>query len=261
MKKKVKRKKEKVNYQKIILDSFMLGVTLGLAIAFIYFSKLLFEVFLDNLKSIFSNEILANIILHIIIFIMAFAVFITWRFFQAKRKGNNIKWWMISTIWAMIFLIWIGTAFITMTVGIPNLDSVLRDMDENNEVIGEITCDTASGEYIINDLITCDIEPKLNNMNVEILFIYDNNTQEELHMKDRISFNGPEDLKRISFLINGNDTDNNYRTLSVGRDFKFVSIDESIERRDGIILYFIVLLGVVFFSVPTMMLDFKKLFK
>jgi len=166
------------------------------------------------------------------------------------------------TIILMIAIFTIGFAFISDTLGKPNLSSVLRDTDKNGEVVGEIDCIDDSKVFLANHYVSCTFTPELHNFNASVSFTYTNDTSDTKYYNttEIISFISSYKTKRVGFNINGFDGNNTFRRLEVSRDFTFFTEEENIQRNDKFLAYLLGLLAIVAFSIPSMMVNFKNLY-
>ncbi len=181
-----------------------------------------------------------------------------------KLIGINVRLWLLITIILMISTYTIGFAFISDTLGKPNLSLVLRDTDKNGEVVGEIECNDDSGVFLANHYVSCTLKkPELHNFNASVSFTYTNDTAEIRHYNtnESITFISPYETKRVGFNINGFDGNNTFRRLEVSRDFTFFTKEENIQRNDKLLAYLLGLLAIVAFSIPSMMVSFKNLYE
>jgi hypothetical protein len=154
----------------------------------------------------------------------------------------------------------IGFVSLNEFLGLPNLSSILRD--SNGKVVGEMNCKDESGNFLANNVVSCDFKPELKNFTVELKFYSTNNevTFEKIYNKT-ITFKALRDMRRIDFIIEGFDENNNTKHLEVGRDFTFYTEEEYTQRNDKFIAYLLGLLGIIAFSVPNFMVNMKKLYK
>jgi hypothetical protein len=226
-----------------------------LIIAFYFLIEFNYSLFQQN----FGNFLGLNTLLSIIVSI-AFdsLIFESYLFFKVFSKKINM--WFLLTILLMVSSFTIGIGFISDSLGKPSIDLVLRDSDMNGKVVGNITCIDSSGNLLVNNIVTCNFLPKLHNFTANTTFSFINDTSSAETTKDIITFIAPSNVKRIGFDIVGFDGNNSLRKIGVSNDATFYTEEENASRNEKRIIYFLGLLGIVAITVPSMMVNLRRLY-
>ena len=131
---------------------------------------------------------------------------------------------------------------------------------KKNEIVGNLDCRDTFEFFVAGSEVTCDIQPAIKNYTVLINFSLENGSTKSIVNQNEISFIAPQDVKRISFTIYGYENPENILNLGTGRYFKFLTSEEETQRKDKIIAYWLGLLALILFSIPSMMINLRSLF-
>lgn len=219
------------------------------------FFLLVYEPFKYNFGNVFSLDLILYIDLSAFVSLIFLAGLLFLKIYIKK-----LNYWFIATIFLIVLFSSIGSSFIFNFFGASNLFLVLRDSYENGKIVGSITCKSDYGHLLVNNKVTCDFTPKLYNFTANVSFNLNNGSSFVETQYNTISFIAPYDTKRIGFNLVGFDEKNNSRKLEVSNDFKFYTEEETIQRNDKLIAYLLGLIGIVAFSIPNMMTNFKELY-
>ncbi len=247
------KKKSFIADQCMDIGLFVIGVLLLLILYFGIFKNII-----DKIKDGVGPEVLLSLTLICFLF---YALFLFTSFFweyYCYRTSRKRNWTVFWTIFLMIFSFSVGSYLIINSYGEPKLDLVLRDSNNIRDIVGNISCSDNEGRLIAGERVFCEIYPFLQNASGRVTFIL-GNTHTFQDFDDEIVFRPPYDMERIMFQIRGIDNFNDSYDLQVSNDFKFLSKEDYDKREDKLITYFIILLGAVLFSVPSMMNNFKSL--
>ncbi len=184
-----------------------------------------------------------------------------------SNKTKSKRWFFI-TLW-LIFIIGIfGFFAIDRIIGNPTLR--LNLFDENyTKIYGTIEC---VGNYglVIGEEISCDtditnkkgllsseeqIYPHLfiNNTELSITTLSKNN--------QKILFSSDKNITYISFVVYEKYSDNSTQKLGVGYPFIFLTKEQFEKNREKFIGFLIALMAAIFISIPSMMINIRKLWK
>ena len=268
MVKKSNENKETNIFSKIKQFSFkkkIFLIYLGFSFIFlVYFTFLSGNVLFLIIKDIFVRNLgffainmfwLWSVILIGLIFIILSSFGVIFSLY--KRKLN---WWVLGTVSLMVFFFLQGVIFLDTTSGNKGIDLKLY---ENGSVLdeGRLICtgNIDRTVILINDIIYCTSKPKLENMSGTISFIFKNKTTYQLFFEGAFTFNAPLNVKAIFFKFEGIDADNKTRVFDVWQPHTFITEQQYEENKKIFITYIFALFGVVFFSIPNLMVNFKKL--
>ncbi len=217
------------------------------------------QVLYSSWKLFLGEEVFRTMFYHTL-FILMLSSFIL--IIIAKLSKNGLNWWKSLTITLMFCLFYVGSVFIYLTVGIPDLDSILRDVDNSLEPLGNLDCSDRDGFPVIGSEVTCTFEPELINYTTTINFTDSNNK----FIRSDSSFNEirfviPENTSEIKFSIIGENKKGEAKNLEVTRKVSLIGEENRIERRETLVAYILGLLAVVLFSIPSMMSTLKDLSK
>jgi len=238
----------------IIVFAFV-AVLLCLSVfALVGFNYFLFE---ESFGDILTPFVKLSIILA---FIVDFAIFESYIFLKEKIK-NRINIWILLTVLIMITSFTIGVGFISDILGKTTINLVLRDSNINGAVVGNITCLDDSKNLLVGRIANCSFYPLLHNFSVNVTLSIINGSSFTETTRDSVYFTPLSDVKRIAFSIAGLDENNSSRKLEVSNDITFYTQDETSQRDEKRIIYFLALLGVIAISIPNMMVNFRRLYE
>ncbi|MBN2095747.1 MAG: hypothetical protein JW727_06890 [Candidatus Aenigmarchaeota archaeon] len=220
-----------------------------------------------NAISYYFGKSLTNLILYILVLLIALFLLLRtnledfFRYLSKKRILRNIpNHWFIDTVLVMFIFFCIGLLFITSVLGGYELNLVLRNENQPNLIEGNINC-TASGNIIfVGEKVYCKYSPTLYNTTSKVKFSYLNKSFETEIFSDQIAFIAPANVTSIEFRIEGYDSEGKFRKLIVSNSYNFLKPEEFEQSREKFIQYLIALLGVIFISVPSAMVNLKNLY-
>lgn len=200
------------------------------------------------------------------LFVGVFVIFALWlgstvliAYFMRRFHNKKMNWWINATLTFMVLFLVIGGVLIHWYYGEPELSIVLRNAENNEVVLGNITCADNSGRILAGNLLYCDMNPKnMSLTSATVTFTLDDGTERPLDFSN-LSFLAPDNSNYLSFDIVGKEPANKTVHLSVGYRIRFYNKQQAEDRKDKLISYFIILLGAVLFSVPSMMNNLKNL--
>lgn len=233
---------------------FIIGLV---TVIILYFT--IFKNIIERLRNGIGEEVFWILILICFVFYaLSLIVAFFWEYY-CFRKNRDRNWMVFWTIFLMIFFLFVGGYLIIHSYGEPQLSLVLRDSNNIRNVVGNITCADADGRLIAGEDIYCETYPVLQNISGKVLFGSRKKMDLSYLLDDDLTFVAPNSTSRIIFLIGGFDDSGKYYDVQVGYDIGFFSPEDLDGRRDKMITYFILLIGAVLFSVPSMMNNFKNL--
>lgn len=234
------------------------GLTLLLGITFLFLFRTLFDMWFSSIKILFGGNLLGLMLLHIIVASAVSVLGILFIYFTSKK----MRWWKWATIICICFLLYVGVMFINLTVGIPNLDLRLWDLN-GGVVIGgsNISCTDSSNRLLVGQNISCKFNVPLIEYNATVKFLLQNGSETNHSSYNEITFISPDNVKRIIFEIDGIDNNTKTRKLGVSSEFTFLTPQGDIDRQNKVVAYFLALLGITLFSVPAMMRNLESLWE
>ncbi|MBN2422447.1 hypothetical protein JXB41_04430 [Candidatus Woesearchaeota archaeon] len=245
--------------KKLLKTAFVYTLTI---IIFIALGYLFYTTMSIPLKSIFENM---NIRLKINFLLSLFLVYILFLVFNNLNPvlkvvfKKELKKYFLMTIFVMLAFLIIGWSYIDYSFGKQNLNLVLRDAKNSNTIRGNINCKDDAGNLLIWNTIRCEMKPSLSNISAFVIFRYENDKEVKLDIAPSLTFLAPENVKYISFRIQGINEDNERLSLDVGYPFKFFTKEEIKSREENYLKYLLALIGIILFSVPPMMINFRKI--
>jgi len=168
-------------------------------------------------------------------------------------RKKNPNWWFWGTILLIIFLFYTGIMIIDSKIGIKVIRLKLRNQDGSIYAEKGIEC---SKNFLVGENVSCAVLPFLRNTTVNITFIFENGTKEIIN---DLTFIAPNNLQRICFDVEGLDSNNLKKHLSVCNSYHFLTNEEYTERKKIFLSYVFGLFGLIFVTVPIVVLNFKKL--
>lgn len=256
------KKESKILRYTVVEWIVLLGVIVVLITSFLFGFNLLFKEWFNSLLDMFGNKTIALLILHALSAIAVGFVYYTLMKFSHRKFKESFKVWFQLTIICSLIILYVGTMAIYTVVGTPNLDSVLRDKNAQDNVVGELDCTDESRQFMQGNRIECNIlKPNFVSFNSTITLTNEDGSKAEFSRDNEIWFNALEKTKKVYFEINGIDKNGEYFNLHVSRNFEFTTPDQVIENNNKRMAYFIALLGVILFSVPSFVLNLRKLYR
>ena len=232
-------------------------ITLVLSIiAIVIVGASFFQIIIDIFKKNFEERLIENLRVFFWFLLSTTITFLVLSYINVFK--NVIKNWKFWTIYLMFFFFVIGLIFINITFGKPELSLYLRY--PNNSNFGIVSCNTYDKlPLIVGNKISCDIEKEefpLNYQKMEVIFIGNN---DEILIYNFSGFNAPTNVRKVIFNVTGLDNKDQIIELKASDSFKFLNKDEFEKRNENFTTYFLALLGVVLFSVSTLMYNLKHL--
>lgn len=225
-------------------------------IKFIFFLPVSILILFLIFKYLISPSPLAFVISAFILSYKFYDTFSSLALYFSKLKKYL---WGVFTGCLIIFFLLLG--FYVISLEFQYLSLKLSDMTNTNLIlnVGEISCKSSKGTALTNEKLYCKMSPKLDYLSATAIFIFTDGTIEQLNANN-LSFVAPANVKQFGFdNITGIDNQGKTRSLtSEFKDYPFLDETES-QTRKRASAYILALLGVVFFSIPSMMVNLKKL--
>lgn len=218
----------------------------------------LFELYV-RFKHLFTKEIVFNLLQSIIIYLSLSILLYLLIISLFKITFYSNKSLFIICILTSIFILLVGLFAIELIVGVPNLNSVLRDSNDVSKIVGSIDCEDDSNEFLDEGVVNCKIKKPILLAKESTILLFSKGTLLD-NISDSLTFNASPEIDRIEFYIKGIDIDNVVINLEVGRNFKFVSPEQVVKNKDKRLAYVFGLLGIVLFSIPVAFLTLRDLY-
>ncbi len=191
--------------------------------------------------------------------------------FLLRNDWKKPKFWIIATITIMLLAFVIGLLFINGLTGYEPLEWYLNVEGNVFNQYGTIDC-TSQNKFTTQKLfvgknVTCLIDPPLNVTTAKVKFVSysaepDRDIFPDIISGDsRIIFTAPGNVSLIFFEITGVSQKNITLSLNTLGEHTFYTSEEYKERNQKFITAILVLFGAILFSVPSMMVSFRKLSK
>lgn len=230
------------------------------AIKFIFCISLPWLLFLKPVWLLISKS---SIVMQFIIIVTMLFVsfFLSFMYYEANFPlsiyFSKLKkyFWGIFTVCLIAFILLLGSYLISLEFQYLTLNE-----ETNNSFVpskGEMSCISQKGTSLVNEKLYCKLNPELNDASGNVTFDFKNGTTDTVIMQD-LSFVAPPNVKHVVFRIIGIDSQGKKRFFSVGGDYRFLDETES-QTRTKASTYILALLAIVFFSIPSMMVNMKKL--
>lgn len=257
-----------------IFSILILAVTLGVIIlgySFVIIIRdsvkilyeMLYNVLSANLEGVISIDVIIGFTVLLILYIFIAGSI---KLIYMLKPDKKFNFWFFNTIFMIVFFLIIGIFFISEATT-QSLDFGLNDENKNlTRANIDLMCEGESKRLLYNTEYNCYLkDPKieenitLKNLTGSILFRDDNSTSEDF-FNNSISFKVPVNTSYLLIKVNGN-YKNESVSWSSGRPFNFITKDQEKEVKQDFLKNLFILFTLVFFSIPTMMLNFKKLMK
>lgn len=198
-------------------------------------------------------------IVHNIIFILI-SLLMSWVFSFFYRRKERINWWLILTIFIILFIYVFGMLFINDYVGEKDMEFDLKNNSNISETLvtqDKINCTGARGSIIANEMVTCGVQD-FNLSEGVINFILAKGANDPVNLTDGIEFFVPENLIKADFTLNGT-LKNKTTMLSGSLTETYPTYEEFRENKNVFIQYAAILIVFLLVSVPTFMTKLKEL--
>lgn len=252
------------------LDIFGLIYALLLTIVFVFLiSKNKIINFIELLKKIFGEKFVEGLsstgfwifgsitFLVIVFFILKLLIFKL-----TKKELSNWGYWTIALI------IIVNAGGISLINNVFALDEKIEVYDlrftfnnstNNPSIQNNIVCDVENNQLIVNHKVNCSILSNLINRTEFVVFGYGNWSVKENMTHGQ--FKIPAGIVSIGFDMTGLNKNNSEENLSTGRGVKIRDGNENEKLKTDILKYTLGLFMVSIFSIPSMMVNLRNLFK
>ena len=196
-----------------------------------------------------------------ILICIIFIIFIT--LFTDFERNTKIKPWFLYTIFIMSVCFFVGTLLLDNLYGYDPISLQLNEYENvTNKYDAILECNPTDAKYLfVGSHVNCRIigKYKTDINNATTTFTPYLGDKREINTMELIEFITPENVSRIHFKINATNPDGDMLLLEAAGDRTFYSHEEFRERNEKFITYMILLLGVIFITIPSMVLNFKRL--
>ena len=224
--------------------------------------KIIFEKFLRVIEanfyavsSTYIELLFKFLILYFIFFFMIDKIYLR----------NKLNWWIVATIGIILCVFMVGLSLIDKST---NLEFSLNDENKNLNKTGfNLKCDDNSKikRLFYDSEYFCHIEnlkqEKIEVVNLTGSITFKSKNGNNIHnFKDTIKFKVPINSTHLLVKFSGYHK-NIFITWSSGRHFNFITKEKEEEVRKEFLKNLSILFVLVFFSIPSMFVNFKKLSK
>ena len=199
----------------------------------------------------------------IMVILFGFSFLILPSYFKKGWKKKNLYPWVTFLI--ILIVLFSGMLLINGLYGYKNSNIELflnMGGDSSNRYLGNgtIKCSTPHTDVFVGTEVECIINPPSNisSINVTLISLVGNEQKIEI---ENMKFKIPYEISKLIFRINVISEGNKAIFLTTASDYENIIItkENSREREEKFILYFLALIGILFFSIPSMMKNFKNL--
>lgn len=235
----------------------------AIIVIILYSSKFIMEWFSDSLfKNLGSMKGAELIMVALLIFVVVFVLvslvgFIGTLEFLFFNKKNQTRLIGFATVLSMVGVFILGVIGFNILYGQEDFGLYLRDQDLNK--VGNMSCEGSSKIFFSSDLIKCETNPPLSQINASMRFTFDNNSYGYQNFSN-LTFIAPENVKYIFFEINGIDEKGDLKYLNIGSPFRFFTAEEYETLNIKFLSFIYILLGIIFITIPTSAYYLRELF-
>lgn len=255
-----------MSFSKSKLTLWILQAVL-IIISIYYISSILAPVIFNIVNINLGNPYLSVIILLSIITALPILIFlnILLGFYLLGKKPN---WWFWGTILLMAYIFLVGVYFIDFNYGkIEEISQPLNDCN-SSIVIASIKCSNEARVVLTGERLTCSIYKTDGSLFEELTDIRGNVSFRIIgkvgliEPLDNLTFVLPNDSEYINFKVIGNNSRYNTTVCGdVGYPYRFPTLEEYKQNMRNFPLYILSLFGIILFSVPTIAVNFEKLWR
>jgi hypothetical protein len=251
--------------QKIALP--LIIITIMWAIAILMYSSYKFQkekiyLFIILILIFLIPERIINKFFILTVFMCLLIIFL-YPFLLIKKEWKKPNFWIISTALVIFFLLYSGLFLISGIYKYKEIETSNLYSDKNvSNIYGELNCSNKLGRMVVGSEIKCMIFPPFNISVAHVDFISDIGEINGPYTYNDLTFSIPENTTNINFMIVGKDIKiNKTRLLNSNTTFKVYTYEEYQKIKNDIIKTILGLFGIVLFSIPFMMFNFKELSK
>lgn len=217
----------------------------------------------------FMNKNPNNLLGRLSIIAFGFSIIILPFYLKKDWKKKNLYPWITALIMLAVFfggIILIDSLYgdkgndISLSLNINgNVSNKYQEAGQN--VL--LKCQNGYGKVFVDSKIKCSLEESSATINsINVTFISLEGNSEKINI-DSMEFTIPYELSRVSFELNITSPAKDQYYLTTANDYKnkILTIENDKSREEKFILYFLALIGILFFSIPSMMNNFKELSK
>ena len=274
-KRKMKRIIRNITEEKPDLDHIFSSLALPFGIGFLIFWLVIsIPGVFDILKNNFDNYTYVHIKLILKIISISILVYLLWfLWFITKRDGGVRKfikehfsfegvWWILLTFLIMFNVLAMGIFFINALVGVRDIDLLLYD--PNGSIGKRLNCELPKGleDYglLSGVKVNCSLPGKFEFNSSKIQFRLLDGTEKNITL-ETFNFQAPEKTIHINMDLIAKKENGGLLNFSASEKVRFRTLEEDQERQDKFLTYLMGLLGFVFFAVPSMVLNIRKIFQ
>ncbi len=217
------------------------------------FYTFIIEVISINFRdgSLFVGVIFASLIVLAIVYAVLNLIY--------KINHRNPNYWVWGMFGGMIFFFLLGLVFLQTTFGVQTLN--LKIWDKEGNIVGILNCDSDDHRLLVGSEIRCKlVDYPLSNSNSTFWFKQRNGSTIEI-WNPGFKFIAPVDVVKMKATIEATTIQNKTIVLESGAPYTFLTIEEDKQRQEKFIVMFLGLLGLVIFTVPSLVINLRKIFK
>ncbi|MBI2661237.1 hypothetical protein HYX09_03135 [Candidatus Woesearchaeota archaeon] len=188
--------------------------------------------------------------------VTAFILFLTLPDIYASWKKPN--WWILWTIIIINIVFMIGLFFIDTITGQDKLDFTLNYCDNTSIKNQEMIIECNKDSLIVGYQISCGLNYSLKRVSSSLEIRYVNGSTERKNGTP-MELIAPPNVKNLAFTISGIDNQNKTICLSSSHPYRFPTYEEYAHKRETFLAYFLGLLAIVLFSIPSLMANLKQI--
>jgi hypothetical protein len=182
--------------------------------------------------------------------------------FFLKDQWNHPNFWVLFGVTLALFLLLSGTIFIDNVYGYRILSGNLN-LANNTSIIyagnGTIVCKSIVDKIVAGATVTCYPTPAFNFSNGIINFTDNMGKVTGISLNSTISFEAPQNTKRIYFELNGYDSENKAVNVSTGLLYTVYTYQELNDRYQNLLSSFFLLITGVLFIVPSLIINIRDI--
>jgi hypothetical protein len=261
-------KKDKMTKTQIfaLIGAIGLFILLCLFLSNFKFITYLFKISLS--KNLGSSDIALVFFIAVILLVIFLAImeffwlinFLDWRFFPKNHRKQNF--WGIAMALVMLFIFIFGFISYYNLFSQKDLMEILVDSNGNPHAVINCTSPSKVGNLIENMNISCSVEPSINLSGGYISQKHENSMIDYVSLNNSIIFISKANITEISFNLQIiNHTSNSTYNLSANKSYHFYSAEENKSEGIKFLKFLILLLGVIFITIPTSFYYMREIFK
>jgi hypothetical protein len=181
-------------------------------------------------------------------------------YYYLEKDWRDPPWWSLFTFVLMLLTFVCGILILDGSYGYHETKLSLNENGNPLNKFGFVECNSSMNRIYVGSKVSCKTTEYINLTMLNITLITSKDHR-ELDLLSLNQFTAPGQLVSIEFEVQGYDSKGNFHNLTTYSEFSYYSYEKSKERENTLLIYILALIGIIAFSIPSMMKEFRELMK